>query len=286
MLSESQNGIGRCPSAGSGVNQWINKRVLQMIRFGFDDKEIRETVIIETAHCGRNTIQDIQHSLETGKGFIANNTGFAVGFPSLDITLRQQVLAFNREHDIQFWRNKSTLITNQEVLFTLFQGEKICIGRERYDATIVANYHFHLPNLQFIVPSPALGYHAKNKQGQNSARCLNNIADRWYLVIEFDDDTLSLDDQARLHANIHGNMLNESDGAAGLVMLVYSGNKSLHGWYDVYGFDCRPVFNYACQLGADPHTWVRCQYVRIPGGVNKKTSKVQSLVYFNGDWWK
>jgi hypothetical protein len=37
----------------------------------------------------------------------------------------------------------------------------------------------------------------------------------------------------------------------------------------------------ACRLGADYHTFTRCQLVRLPEGLNAKTGKRQRVHFFN-----
>lgn len=62
--------ISRCPQTGQGVNDWVNRRVLHLIRFGLSDQQIFDIVSGETTGCGRSTTQDIRHSLETGRMFL------------------------------------------------------------------------------------------------------------------------------------------------------------------------------------------------------------------------
>jgi hypothetical protein len=67
-------------------------------------------------------------------------------------------------------------------------------------------------------------------------------------------------------------------------MLVFSGNSSIHGWYDVYRQpekENKKLMKVATSLGADPMTWIRCQYVRFPGGVNATTHQRQEILYYN-----
>src|SRR5262245_2661328 len=66
---------------------------------------------------------------------------------------------------------------------------------------------------------------------------------------------------------------------APFVSAVHSGGKSLHGWFDVHGEDEKKIkwfFRYAVSLGADPATWTRSQFVRMPGG-RRDNGKAQLL---------
>ena len=66
-------------------------------------------------------------------------------------------------------------------------------------------------------------------------------------------------------------------------MVVHSGGKSLHGWFNVADRadeQIWPFMRYAYQLGADHVTWRRSQFVRIPGGT-RQDGKRQRVFYFD-----
>jgi hypothetical protein len=72
-----------------------------------------------------------------------------------------------------------------------------------------------------------------------------------------------------------------------LRMVVHSGNESLHGWFQCAGLpesQARLFMQYAVTLGADYHTFVRCQWVRFPGGSrldqDGRAVAVQRVVFF------
>ena len=71
---------------------------------------------------------------------------------------------------------------------------------------------------------------------------------------------------------------------APLVMAVMSGNKSLHGWFDV-GRSPEKLqlrfMRYAVSLGADDHLWGKSQFARIPDGFRVGKGKLQSVIYLN-----
>jgi hypothetical protein len=69
---------------------------------------------------------------------------------------------------------------------------------------------------------------------------------------------------------------------APLVMVVSSGNKSLHGWFYCEGHEAQKVrclFDYALTLGADKATWTKNQLVRMPDGLRDKRVR-QKVCYF------
>jgi len=68
-----------------------------------------------------------------------------------------------------------------------------------------------------------------------------------------------------------------------LVLVVHSGNKSLHGWFSCRGqSDERQAkfFRYAASLGADPRTWSKSQFVRMPDGT-RDNGTLQRVYYCN-----
>ena len=70
---------------------------------------------------------------------------------------------------------------------------------------------------------------------------------------------------------------------APLALAVHSGSKSLHGWFYCVGQSeerLRDFMRYAVMLGADPATWTRCQFVRMPDGM-RDNGKRQTVYFFN-----
>jgi hypothetical protein len=68
-----------------------------------------------------------------------------------------------------------------------------------------------------------------------------------------------------------------------LVCVVYSGGKSLHGWYLAYGkpeAKLRAFMNYAVRVGADQATWLKSQFVRLPDGL-RENGKCQVTYYLD-----
>ncbi|QYM80693.1 hypothetical protein K0B96_08870 [Horticoccus luteus] len=130
-----------------------------------------------------------------------------------------------------------------------------------------------LARQQFIVPSPMRATHGLTQQGKRSERCSEIVGPRQYIVVEFDGS--SKDDQATLHLHLACH--------APLVMVVDSGNESLHGWFHCGGATIEEIcrfFAYAVRLGADPATFTACQLVRMPGGT-RDTGQLQRVLFFN-----
>jgi hypothetical protein len=114
----------------------------------------------------------------------------------------------------------------------------------------------------------------RKADGKESAHTLENTGARCYLVTEFDSGTQ--DDQAALLWHLQS--------FAPLVLVVFSGSKSLHGWWSCGGADDMEIhrfMRYAVSLGADPATWLRSQFVRLPGGYRGDKDRRQEVYYFN-----
>lgn len=122
-----------------------------------------------------------------------------------------------------------------------------------------------------IVPSPMTGPSGKGLDGKQTHRCLANTGPRRWLVVEFDSGTL--DEQAAIHWHF------SRCSFAPLRAVVFSGVKSLHGWYGPVASEesAREMMSYAVLHGADPATFTRCQLVRRPAGVRKVPSAKFSL---------
>ena len=169
-------------------------------------------------------------------------------------------------------------LTTQRILSALFEfDELVCAGIAQHDGA-TATLQEIFPNadrLQYIVPSPMTARTALNQEGNESFRCLANTGQRRFLVIE--NDAATKEQQAVI--------LSHLATLLPLALVVDSGGKSLHGWFwvaDRDEFDQRLFMDYAVHLGADPHTWTRCQWVRMPGGTRYGTEvapRPQPVIY-------
>jgi hypothetical protein len=165
------------------------------------------------------------------------------------------------------------------IVAQLFPGDPlICVGEENYSMRchLRSSWGAQLASMQFIVPSPMVAESGLNQSGKPSSRCLKNTGARRYLVIEFDEATP--DEQSAFHVHLSRRFL--------LAAIVYSGGKSLHGWYYVHGrseSEIEAFMRYAVRLGADRHTLVRCQPVRMPGGMRRDgfSSVRQEILFLN-----
>jgi hypothetical protein len=130
-----------------------------------------------------------------------------------------------------------------------------------------------MSELQSIVPNPMSAITGLNQSGEVSHRCLGNTGPRRFIIVEFDAG--SMDEHAALLLHLAAR--------APLALVVFSGAKSLHGWFYCAGVAEEKVaqfFRYAVSLGADRATWARCQLVRMPDGI-RNNGKRQVVCFFN-----
>src|SRR5207248_4956761 len=78
-----------------------------------------------------------------------------------------------------------------------------------------------MSEFQLIVPNPMTALTGLNQSRQVSRRCLANTGARRFLVVEFDTGTL----------DEHAALLLHLAERAPLAIVVFSGLKSLHGWF-------------------------------------------------------
>jgi hypothetical protein len=164
----------------------------------------------------------------------------------------------------------------EEIIPRLFPGNPLlCCGwsQSRFDTRPMDDWRRQLSELQFIVPSPMSARTGVTRDGRTSTHTLSNTGPRRFLVCEFDSgDVDSQSGRIRHLAQF-----------APLVCALSSGGKSLHGWFLVSGHaeeHCAQFFRLACILGADPATWTRSQFVRMPDG-RRDNGNLQTVHFLN-----
>lgn len=173
--------------------------------------------------------------------------------------------------------NKSLGLKPADVLPALFRpGETVVTGPDTYSAVATSLEHILGPaeRLQFICANP-MGQGGTTQTGRESVRCLDNVAETRHAVIEFDTEA-DREKQARYHAALAQ--------LAPLVLAVFSGGKSNHGWYNLTGLQPRERLHFwmaAAMLGADTALHNPAAWVRMPGGL-RDNRKRQQVLFFKG----
>jgi hypothetical protein len=151
----------------------------------------------------------------------------------------------------------------------------VCVGQgvAKFETTALSSFHSQLHLWEFVVPNAMSAPLGKRKSdGEMSAHTLDNTGPRQNMVVEFDDGA-TLDEQAARHI-----WLSEFRS---LRMVVFSGSKSLHGWYAATDeASDRKFFEEAVRLGADPKTWLKSQFVRMPNG-QRENGTIQKVEFFD-----
>lgn len=155
--------------------------------------------------------------------------------------------------------------------------ELLCLAFDIRSASTMPRHNWHgkEPAMQFIVANPMTATIGRTQDGKLSARCLDiATTSRRYQVIEFDRGTPW--EQAAILSSLH------TEDRIPLIMVVWSGGKSMHGWFDVRALsenEKHDFFAWACTLGADPSLWDPCKLVRMPGG-RRDNGKTQAVLDF------
>jgi hypothetical protein len=168
------------------------------------------------------------------------------------------------------------------VLGQLFTPDDlICLGVsvDWFEVHPLKDWPDRLWRAQFIVPSAMTAQTGLTLGGKASPHCLANTGPRGYLVLEFDKlngQPMPVDWQSAIIWHLSEFLP--------LAMVVWSGGKSLQAWFPAQGEDegaLRRFMEYAASLGADPATWTRCQFVRLPDGTRQPGGQRQWVRYFS-----
>jgi hypothetical protein len=157
------------------------------------------------------------------------------------------------------------------------QGALVCIGQgvAKFETLPLGSRELRgqLHLWEFVVPNAMSALEGKRKSdGELSAHTLDNTGPRQNIVVEFDDGATP-DEQAARHI-----WLSEFRK---LRLVVFSGSKSLHGWYEAQNeADDRKFMEEAVRLGGDPKTWLRSQFVRLPNG-QREDGTIQRVEFFD-----
>jgi hypothetical protein len=113
------------------------------------------------------------------------------------------------------------------------------------------------------------------------------------LVVEFDFEASNSTEEARLLGRLATEGRDVRDLCAALLLhlaekaplalAVYSGGKSLHGWFycaDVPEEKVWRFFHYAASLAADRVYWNPSQFARMPDGLRDNGTR-QAVYFFN-----
>lgn len=177
-------------------------------------------------------------------------------------------------------REKSDPIPDNpsQALAVMYPGDPfICIGYAVHDFAVRRRSEWQQLDLsrhERLCPNPFNAPFLTRPDGSTSFKCNELIHHRRFLVIEFDD--AGLDQQATRLGWLGKRMP--------LALVLFSGSKSLHGYYRCDTFSKpsqRLFFELALSIGADRAMWCASQFSRLPGGLNHKTGIRQTIHFIH-----
>jgi hypothetical protein len=293
MPSPSSNGIIRLPCwaadiiaspprSGAGFHNWLYRAAHALRKCGRDENDISAILENAATTCGRHVpTREIQDAVKNSRLNAFRPTGAQRRpWPGVNREQREAIVVSSIGL-VDLWETSPVRFEDkaphtEQIIDTLFPGDPLlCCAATKATAQTAKREEWggRMSELQLIVPNPMVALTGLNQSGDVSHRCLANTGGRRFLVVEFDEGTM----------DEHAALLLHLAERAPLALVVFSGSKSLHGW-----FYCAAVaeekisrfFRYAVSLGADRATWTRCQLVRMPDGVRENGNR-QVVYFFN-----
>lgn len=271
------------PRAGQGIHNWLF-RVARQLHAHLPAGEIIRLLETKVANCGRHVphseiVSAVQNSLSCAWSRPGHQQSASYRkWPSANKELRQAIInggvGLVGLWEASPFRLESNESQSEEIIDVLFPGNPLlCCGKSNsdFDTKEREAWRGQLAELSLIVPSQMSSMTGLTKAGKPSKHTLSNTGPRRFLVIEFDSGDFDEHATLLLHLARFGP----------LVLAVHSGNKSLHGWFYVQGRAHEKVWRfmqYAVALGADPATWTKSQFVRMPEGTRDNGNR--QVVYF------
>ena len=187
--------------------------------------------------------------------------------------------AWNRrlDHPKLFGSEGAQLPASEVIDRLFFENDLLCMSLDTKSAVTQRRQLWRGSEaaMQFLVPNAMTKETGITQSGKISCRSLDNATrSKTYQVIECDRGTL--EEQASILSSLHTEY-------TPLIMVVYSGGKSLHGWFDVRTLneaDKLRFFRHSVYLGSDASLWDASKFVRMPGG-RRDNGKTQVILYFN-----
>lgn len=296
------NMLQSCPSAGAGVHNWVIRVAVRLHAFFHNKDDIADLIRKYSSNCGREVSdREIWDAINSSEKWLARKAAIAgtidssysewelakasspTKWPERNAELIETIAKAGPSLDELNARSPVRMIEGalqaEEIVGILFpKGSLICVGETQgHFKTGPLEFYQRLNvlrRMQFIVPSPMSSREGhRESDGKLSAHTKENTGPRRFLVIEFDQGA----------ADQHAAVLWHLSQREPLVLVVHSGGKSLHGWFycqDQEEVALLELMKYAVSLGADPATWTKSQFVRLPGGL-RDNGKRQRVLYYD-----
>jgi hypothetical protein len=300
MRCDTANGIPQgppCPSPGQGVNRWLlsaaNRLRAQGIPKGDAEKLIRGTMT--RSEKGNEVHRALQKAFSGTPTTTTRAGGFRNGLQlpkarpnhprieEIDADAISRVTSSGFRYDDLKSISPISLVPPTKtcsIIKALFPTDcLICCSKAQdwgAETKLISEFGDGLDGFSFIVPqtmTKRLGL-TQEKPPKSGPRTLDNTGPWRFFVYE--SDSLPLDDQAAVIyelACIHP-----------LALAVFSGSKSIHAYFYVGALSEQELLDFqrlAIRLGGCTGPLNRCQLVRMPGGFNYSTKRLQDVLYFN-----
>ena len=161
----------------------------------------------------------------------------------------------------------------QEVLSSLFESEDLICSGTLYNPNVNSIVYWMKNGIvgDLFCPNPMRCETGINMNGEVSKRCRDNTGNRKFIVYESDDKELSFDQKASLVKSLW------KETGASLRMVVHSGGKSLHAFFDASDDEKLnwQFMSIAVKYGGDPDMYRPEQQARLPNAIrlSKETGK-------------
>jgi hypothetical protein len=195
--------------------------------------------------------------------------------PSDRVKINRNLIAeFASKGDIGKLQGKSGPIPSdtESILKDLYGGDELLhLAPDIYRGDVKSQSEWlsdGIDEMQFICPA--------NFKDRKGGRLAENVDYRKYVVFETDDLPKDWDGQAGLLEHLGQFMP--------LRMVVWSGGKSLHGWFSIetrLKDRVQKFYDLAVQLGGDKAVLRPAQLVRVPNGIRQENGKVQKTIYYD-----
>jgi hypothetical protein len=283
-----------CPRPGSGVNRWLMSAANRLRWQGVSQSEAEDYLRANmTRQPSRMEVEgaaakvygenwDGVRSKPVSRAYIAST-------PKLPVPRKEQADPHLIREAVTIGPSQADLkglspvmpigrSTTETVVRALFPPSALlcCAKGKDYGAETrpMSQFLGHFFGFNFIVPQTMSALVGLTQKGKESPHAKVNIGPWRFFVYE--SDTESLDTQA---AVIYKLMHDQP-----LALVVFSGSRSLQGWFYVGHLNERERLNFQClaiRLGGCTGPLWDAQLVRMPSGWNSKTRAVQEVVYFN-----
>jgi hypothetical protein len=303
--------LGSAPRQGDGLHSWLLVQSRRLLVLGWTvDAVVR--VLIDAAEASNRTTQDLHSEIENAvlgaKEFLDANPGWQEKIDDVIISVSRQwidpytwVGLGDCRRDGRTYRKVSPdsgllaralawgrgkLVLGSGVksfnFYDLFAGIDFvicaCVDMNKPEYRRFNQWNPDLSNnfrcRQYIVPNYM--HPDVLTDGIDDGKHDLNVGRRLYMVIEADKG--SVEDQLAMLAYI------EKRCKVRLAMAVFSGGKSVHGWFCVWGvseYRITSIHILAKKLGADKTTHSPGQYVRMPRGWNYGKDRRQKILWYS-----